>query len=119
MAASLVQYHRATNDDPELERDPAFSTEAFQVQLTQMLGRFQLHRDRHLYLDPWPEEPNPTRPLYGVDKYITHQQILGVPLAASLESVLKRGGDHPLLMPWDSQSIPFRLHERSKPLGSP
>ncbi|KAJ7506272.1 hypothetical protein B0H11DRAFT_1904156 [Mycena galericulata] len=104
MSASMVRYHAATQYIKK-DRPAAFTTAAFQAQLKQMLGRFDLCRQHYEYK----KYADSSKPLCGMNDHIEPADFASLPLVNRFEQMLNSKDNFPLLLLWNKHTLPFKL----------
>ncbi|KAF7344813.1 hypothetical protein MVEN_01642400 [Mycena venus] len=105
MCASTIRYHGDTEKEFGCFRPKGFDTDAFEVQVFQMLGRFDLRRQWMNY-----ELMKKEKPAFGKDDRIDASEFGKFELVKGLDELCGRDDtDHSALLLWDSRSLPFRL----------
>ncbi|KAJ7736366.1 hypothetical protein DFH07DRAFT_779712 [Mycena maculata] len=98
MAASMAKYH--ANTKPDKSRPCGFTTSAFKGQLREMLGRFDLHRQKY---------DGVGEPSLGMNDTIGSADFAKLALVREFDQMLGVEDDYPLFLPWDKDTLGFKL----------
>jgi hypothetical protein len=102
MAASMYRYLKEVTSEEKKSLPMGFTAAAFKTQVVRILAMFDMHKDideswrkSHLFKDPAKED-------------LTSGSVLSQEFVC-LTSEPSSSVQNPMLQPWDTSSLPFRL----------